>query len=212
MLKKDLQNCRLSYEVIQTVLFEFEMILNNRPLTYVHPDEIENALTPNHLLFGRTLTSTLDRNTPIQFRAQNITAQSKKVNRIINHFWDRWHKEYVVNLRETCKQNLQNRHQQHIRLNDTVLIHDGNLPRLTWRKGIVVERLKGPDGKMREAEVRTPNGSNLKRPVTKLFPIEYFEFQLNEDFGENANVCDNVVRTKRNAATAGEIRRRFTND
>ena len=107
---------------------------------------------------------------------------------------------------------MQNRHQQHIRLNDTVLIHDGNLPRLTWRKGIVVERLKGPDGKMRGAEVRTPNGSNLKRPVAKLFQIEYFEFQLNEDFGENANVCDNVVRTKRNAATVGEIRRRFTND
>ena len=68
------------------------------------------------------------------------------------------------------------------------------------------------------AEVRTPNGSILKRPITKLFPIEYFECQLNEDVGENANenvnenVCDNVVRTKRNVAIAGEIRRRFTND
>ena len=86
MLKKDLQNCRLSYDEMQTVLFEVEMILNNRPFTYVYPDEIENAITPNHLLFGRTLTSTPDRNTPIQFRAQNITAQRKKVNHIINHF------------------------------------------------------------------------------------------------------------------------------
>ena len=181
------------------------MTLNNCPLTYVYPDEIENALTPNHLLFGRTLTSTSDRNTPVQFSTQNITAQSKKVNRIINQFWDRWHKEYIVNLRETHKQNLQNRHQQHIRLNYIVLIHDENLPRLTWRKGIVVELLKGPDGKMRGAEVRTPNGSILKRPITKLFPIEYFECQLNEDVGENVNenVCDNVVRTKRNTAIAG---------
>ena len=67
---------------------------------------IENALTPNHLLFGRTLFSTSDLNTPIQFTPQNITAQSKKVNRIINHFWDRWHKEFIVNLRKTDKQNL----------------------------------------------------------------------------------------------------------
>ena len=67
---------------------------------------------------------------------------------------------------------------------------------------------------MRGAEVRTPNGSILKRPITKLSPIEYFECQLNEDVGENANenVCDNVVRTKRNAAIAGEICRRYTND
>ena len=91
---------------MQTVLLEVEMILNNRPLTYVYPNEIENALTPNHLLFGRTLFSTSDLNTPIQFTPQNITAQSKKVNRIINHFWDRWHKEFIVNLRKTDKQNL----------------------------------------------------------------------------------------------------------
>ena len=62
--------------------------------------------------------------------------------------------------------------------------------------------------------MRTPNGSILKRPITKLSPIEYFECQLNEDVAENANenVCDNVVRTKRNATIAGEIRRQFTND
>ena len=114
-------------------MFEVEMMLNNCPLTYVYPNEIENALTPNHLLFGRTLFSTSDLNTPIQFTPQNITAQSKKVNRIINHFWDRWHNEFIVNLRKTHKQNLQNQHQQHIRLNDIVLIHDENLPRLTWR-------------------------------------------------------------------------------
>ena len=140
---------------MQTVLLEVEMILNNRPLTYVYPNEIENALTPNHLLFDRKLTSASDWNTPIKISTQNITAQSKRVNHNINHFWDRWHKEYIVNLRETHKQNLQNRHQQHIRLNDIVLIHDENLPRLTWRNGIVVVLLKGPDGKIRGAEVRT---------------------------------------------------------
>ena len=70
---------------------------------------------------------------------------------------------------------MQNRHQQHIRSNDIVPLHDENLLRLTWRKRIVVKPLKGPDGKIKEAKVRTPNGSILKRPITKLFPIEYFE-------------------------------------
>ena len=33
--------------------FEFEMIINNAPVTYVYPNTIETCLTPNHLLFGR---------------------------------------------------------------------------------------------------------------------------------------------------------------
>ena len=64
---------------------------------------------------------------------------------------------------------MQNRHQRHIRLDDIVLMHDENLPRLTWRKEIVVVLLKGPDGKMRRAEVTTPNRSIWKRPVTSCF-------------------------------------------
>ena len=68
---------------------------------------------------------------------------------------------------------MQNRYQQHIRLNDIVLIHDENLPRLTWKKGIVVQLLKGPDGKMREAEAKTPTGqiekTNYKAVSDRIF-------------------------------------------
>ena len=54
--------------------------------------------------------------------------------------------------------------------------------------------------------MRTPNESILKQPITKLFLIEYFECQLDEYVGGNANenVCDNMVRLKRNAAIAGK--------
>ena len=69
---------------MQTLLPEVEMPLKTRPLTYVYSDKIENDVTPNHLLIGRTLSSISDQNTLIQFRVQNITAQGKKVNLIIN--------------------------------------------------------------------------------------------------------------------------------
>ena len=72
----------------------------------------EGSNTTSFSIRQNTLTS--NQNTPVQFRVQNIIAQGKKVNRVINHFWDRLHKDYVVNLRETYKQNLQNQH-QHIR-------------------------------------------------------------------------------------------------
>ena len=165
-----------------------ETILNNCPVTNVYPDEMENALKPNHLLFGRPLTSISDRNTQIQFRAQNITAQGKKVNRMINHFWDRWRKEYVVNLRETHKQNLQNQHQQHIRLNDTALIHEKNVPRLTWRKGIVVELLKGHDGKI------IFEMSNYEAVSDRIFPMSIGQecwWECERECGTTKTKCSN---------------------
>ena len=36
-------------------LFEVELIINNKPLTYVYPNTIETCFTLNHLLFGRQL-------------------------------------------------------------------------------------------------------------------------------------------------------------
>ena len=72
----------------------------------VYLNTIETCLTPNHLLFGRQLlyssntTSTVVRNLTV------LSSTTDKINRISNHFLDRWRHEYVVNLRET-----QNEHQ-----------------------------------------------------------------------------------------------------
>lgn len=51
LFKKELQ--RANHEEIQTVLFEIEMFINNRPLNYIYPTDLEACLTPSHLLFGR---------------------------------------------------------------------------------------------------------------------------------------------------------------
>ena len=37
------------------MLFEVELIISNKPLTYVYPNIIEICFTPNHFLFGRPL-------------------------------------------------------------------------------------------------------------------------------------------------------------
>ena len=41
---------------MQTVLQELEATANNRPLTHVYPTKLETRITPNHFLFGRTLS------------------------------------------------------------------------------------------------------------------------------------------------------------
>ena len=63
------------------LLFEVELILNNAPLTHVYPNfEIETCLTPSHS-YGRWL-----------LYSPNVTSINK-INRISNHFWDRWRHE-----------------------------------------------------------------------------------------------------------------------
>ena len=59
-LKKILKNAKLSYEELLTVVTEVECVLNSRPLTYVSSEDIEEPLTPSHLMTGRRLLSIPD--------------------------------------------------------------------------------------------------------------------------------------------------------
>ena len=75
------------FEELQTVLLEVELIINNKPLTYVYPNAMETCFTPNHLLFGRQLlyssntTSTVVRNLTV------LSSTTNKINHISNHLW-----------------------------------------------------------------------------------------------------------------------------
>ena len=85
------------------VPFEVKLIINNSALTCVIPDTIKTFLSPKHLLFGY-LADNYPTITPRVFHVfTNLTILSRttdKIKGIINHFWDRWRHEYVVNLRE----------------------------------------------------------------------------------------------------------------
>ena len=54
-LKKTLRSAKVTSAELYTLVVEIEGTLNNRPLTYLSADEFDKALTPNHLICGRTL-------------------------------------------------------------------------------------------------------------------------------------------------------------
>ena len=129
MSRKELKCYRLSYEELQTVLFENECILNNRPITYYYSTNIEPCYTPNHLLYGRTLTlSNTDKN-DINYSTINPILESQKLNNIVNHFWNRWQNEYLCNLRETHKPHKSRTTLPVIEVNDIVVVYVDKLPR-----------------------------------------------------------------------------------
>ena len=59
-LRKVLGQSKLSHDELLTALIETEMVLNPRLLTYVFADDLEEPLTPSHLLVGRHLLSYRD--------------------------------------------------------------------------------------------------------------------------------------------------------
>ena len=84
-----------NFEELQTVLFEFKLIINNALLTYVCPNTIKTCLTPNHLLFGKQLLHSLN---TISIAVRNLTVLSSttdQMNHISNHYLDRWRHEFT---------------------------------------------------------------------------------------------------------------------
>ena len=73
-------------------------LVNNRPLTYSYDEITEVPLTPNHLIYGRSLNSiainTYNSNTELTNDKAN--QRTKCVSNLLKHFWKRWANEYVT--------------------------------------------------------------------------------------------------------------------
>ena len=175
-LKKILGKALVDLETLQTVVTEIESILNDRPLTYTSsdPEDLE-PLTPAHLLYGRRIntlpypqTSEIDMSDVTTIRKENITKRAERQSLLLQQFWNRWKTEYVTSLREFHTKTGDN--STKIRIGDMVQIHDEK-HRILWKTGIVEDLIKGKDGLVRSAIIRTKTGTT-SRPIVKLYPLE----------------------------------------
>ena len=148
---------KLTYEELLTELTEVEMILNSRPLTYISPYDLDEPITPSHLITGRRLLSLPDHlcySDDEEFRPDSsrltVNGRLQHLSNICNHFWTRSKKEYLTELRET-EGDL-------ISVGDVVTINDDALRGL-WRLGLIEEKIKGRDSHVRGALVRVKSGS-----------------------------------------------------
>ena len=144
-LRKVIGQRRLTYDELLTVLTEVEVTLNSRPLTYLTADDLEEPLTPMHLITGRRLldlraTSEMDPDIMSSNKHANLTAAVKCLSPILEHIWKWWRLEYLTELRDrprfAGKSNLAHS-KELIAVGDIILIHDPDHPRRLGR----VERL-----------------------------------------------------------------------
>ena len=215
-IKKTVGVRRISYVELQTLIAEIEGILNNRPICQDYDDEIENVLTPNHLLYGRRLESVNEKNSckvDGEDRPE-LGKREKHLTQLLTYFWDVWRKEYLTALRES--QKLSNtKGDTTLAVDDVVTIYDKHQPRHLWKLGRVIELIKGNDQKVRAAKIKFGgSGAIGTRPLNKLCPLEMRQIEekgQNIDIGGNKLSTDTKIpRVRRQAAISGEIRRKFS--
>ena len=180
-LRKILRNASLSMDELATVVTEIEVSLNSRPLTYLSDEDWGEPLTPSHLVFGRKISSLPDFDSrDFEDPGQTSTLISKRMkylSKLLEHFWRRWQKEYLLGLREQHRLSpRRNMGDLEITVGDVVIIHEECLPRSRWRLGRIISLIKGKDGHVRGARVTviTKQGkiSEIERPLQKLYPLE----------------------------------------
>ena len=126
-LRKVLGNTKLDADQMLTVLMELEATLNSRPLTYDYDELGAEMLTPSHLIYGRRLSSLPDVRNDDEESETGLLRRFRYLARLRIHFWNRWQKEYLTDLREhhRGRKEIQNQ----VSVGDVVLVHEDNVKR-----------------------------------------------------------------------------------
>ncbi|GFU87019.1 integrase catalytic domain-containing protein [Trichonephila clavipes] len=101
-LKRVVGETKLTYEEFETFLTQIEACLNSRPLTPISNDPNDlSVLTPDHFIIGRPLTSIPEPNY-IDSNNSYLT-RWQQIQKLVQQFWKRWHKEYLTRLQQRPK-------------------------------------------------------------------------------------------------------------
>ncbi|KAL0879208.1 hypothetical protein ABMA27_002991 [Loxostege sticticalis] len=158
-LKRLLQLTHFTFEEMATCLAQIEAVLNSRPLIPLSSDPLDfSVLTPAHFLIGRPLMSVPHP----QVTDINVTRLERyqRVEHIKQHFWDRYHLEYVSLLQQKTKWATST--DQQLSVGTLVLIRERGQPPLLWPLGRVTQIFPGSDGATRVAELKTKKGTVLR--------------------------------------------------
>ena len=208
-LRKIVGQAKFSFDELNTALVEVEAIVNSRPLTYISSDDVEEPLTPSHLLVGRRLLSLPDDlcyivdkdDEEFTVTEDTLRKRAKNLNNVLNHFWTRWAKEYLQELHNAHRYPSKRPQSSTVREGDVVVVQDPDLPRGFWKVARVTGLIIGRDGLHRGAVLRVAargeQATTLRRPLQLLYPLE-----INCSSDRDDQAADKV--TEQNLPTHGD--------
>ena len=192
-LRKIVGQARFSFDEMHTALVEIEGIINSRPISYLSSDDVEEPLTPSHLLVGRRILNLPDHlnyhaedgDDEFEITDETLQRRAKHLSSVLNHFWKRWSKEYLLELRDAHRQKRSTSTSTNIRVGDVVLVHDQDHPRGFWKMARVRKLITGRDGQTRGPVLKLPTKggrfATLQRPVQLIYPLGVAESETQEE-------------------------------
>ena len=157
-----------------TLLAEVELIVNQRPITYISDKEAIQPLTPLDFMLPTSKHAIMvwedasDEYREKSTRDTLIKLFNKSRNNI-NRFWENWQDHYLTALRERQKSTKNEVSRPSV--GDVVLMKDEG-PRITWRLARIIELVASADGKIRTANLKTADGKIFRRATCQLYPLE----------------------------------------
>lgn len=163
-LKRIVGNAFLTFEELSTIFAQIEACMNSRPLSPLSNDPSDlSPLTPGHFLVGEPLVALPEPD--VRDVKVNRLNRFERLNQVVQHFWDRWHRECLSNLNTRSKWQCQVN--PNIKIDDLVVLREENLPPLKWALGRVVSVFPGSDNIVRVVSVKTEKGI-VKRAASKV--------------------------------------------
>lgn len=156
----------LSFEELTTLFAKIEAILNSRPIGSKGDDSGGlDPLTPGHFLTGGPLISIPEPDlTELRI---NRLSRWQLIQNAAQHFWKRWHAEYLSTLQKRTKWF----HEKgSLDVGDVVLMPDPSSPRQRWPLATVLQCHPGADGVVRVVSIQSSKGIQ-RRSVHSLVPL-----------------------------------------
>ncbi|XP_003737439.1 uncharacterized protein LOC100902762 [Galendromus occidentalis] len=181
-LRKILGIHALPFRETETLLFEIEKMVNDRPISavVVDPDE-PRALSPSCLLYGYASQPSLPDTKKVLAQSSEATSivfseRWKRQQAALRSFWKQFQNEYLQHLRSLHYAKFQN--SRPIKKGDVCILHSAEASRAFWPLCIVQEVFGGEstDSRRRSCLIKTSSGQILERPIQLLYPLEINEF------------------------------------
>lgn len=119
-------------------------------------------LTPGHFLVGEPLLNIADED----YTNCKVVGLDRwrLTQKIVTEFWNRWYKEYLVNLNQRYKWNTKRDEPE---IGDIVVLRADNVPPAKWLLGKIILKYPGPDNITRVVSVKCKTGE-YKSPMSKI--------------------------------------------
>ena len=138
----------MTFEELQTILCEIEVAMNNRPLAYLSEDDLDKALTPFHLMYDRSISTTGKQFNSVDcvsiFSLESCKQRLFHLQKVLKDFWKRFRASYLNELRQmNLYRKVKGNDTNSITIDDDVLIKDDEPLTYTYLDCLLGVKMRG---------------------------------------------------------------------